>query len=69
MKGFKTLEQKYGIKVAHDDFVLRNGKLIEIFKIFSADGCPWENGLTKSGVKEECERWRNQLISIKEKRI
>ena len=65
MKGFKTLEQKYGIMVAHDDFVLRNGKLIETFKLFSADGCPWENGLTRNGVRKECEEWGNQLIEIK----
>ena len=70
MYGFKTLEKKYGIKVMEDYFRIEhytNGKqkIIPLFKIYSADGCPWENGLTRKQVKEECEQWSDELIKIK----
>lgn len=66
MKGFLTLEKRYGITVETDGSLIRNGKLVETFKIFAADGCPWENGLTRKGVKAECEIWGKDLLKIKD---
>lgn len=67
MKGFIRLEKKYGIKVVEDEIYNPfTGRTLKRFKIYSADGCPWENGLTKEGVKKECEIWGKALLEIKE---
>lgn len=68
MNGFKTLGKKYGVTVISEGFHWNDflGKRIETFKIYSADGCPWEEGLSRKGVKIECERWAKQLLTIKE---
>jgi hypothetical protein len=34
--------------------------------MYSADGCPWENGLTLKGLREECKRWEKELLEIKQ---
>lgn len=67
MNGFKTLEKKYGITVVSEGFHWNDfvGKRIETFKMYSADGCPWEKGMTRKAVKAECEKWASQLLSIK----
>lgn len=70
MYGFKGLEKKYGIKVRVDGIRIEgyaNGtqKTFPLFKIYSADGCPWENGLKRKQVKEECEKWSEELLKIK----
>ena len=59
MYGFKTLERKYGIKVVSEGEYYNplTGKSKETFKIFTADGCCWEKGLSRKGVKRECEQW------------
>lgn len=68
MKGFIRLEKKYGIKVVEDEIYNPfKGKYLKRYKIYSADGCPWENGLTKDGVKKECEEWSRELLDIKMK--
>ena len=67
MNGFKGLEKKYGIKVEEDGvYFTAIGEASPRYKIFSADGCQWENGLTRHGVKLECETYAKQLLSIKE---
>ena len=69
MRGFVRLEKKYGIKVVEDRiYNPLTGRTRMRYKMYSADGCPWENGLTKEGVKKECEQWAEQLIAVKEKR-
>lgn len=66
MEGFVRLEKKYGIKVVRDEIYNPfTGKTKMRYKMFSADGCPWQNGLTKEGVKNECEKWSNALLEIK----
>lgn len=66
MKGFIRLEKKYGIKVVEDEIYNPfTGRTLKRFKIYSADGCPWENGLTREGVKKECEMWGERLLKIK----
>lgn len=61
------LEKKYGIKIADDSYINPfNGKIVKGYKMFSADGCPWENGLrTLKAVEKECKLWADQLIEIK----
>lgn len=65
--GFKAIETRYGVTVVsegyHYDFL--RGKSIETFKFYSADGCCWEKGLSRRGVKAECERWAKELMSIR----
>lgn len=65
--GFRTLEKKYGIKVVEDykKYNDTNNSYVQLYKMYSADGCPWENGLTRSGVKAECEVWGDALLEIK----
>ena len=65
--GFKGLEAKYGVKVMSEGYHYNEltGKSAETFKMFSADGCCWEKGLSRAGVKKECEEWSAQLLGIK----
>lgn len=60
----KQLEEKYGVRIERDDLFLRG--LYE-YRIYSADGCPWENGLrTLKAVERECKTWEKKLLQIKE---
>ena len=66
MRGFITLEKKYGIRIAAD--ICCNpltGETKTLYQIYTADGCPWENGLTKEGVKAECEKYSAAFLRIK----
>ena len=64
--GFKTLEAKYGVKVVSEGhYFTLDGRSVETFKMFTADGCCWEKGLSRAGVKKECEEWSAQLLDIK----
>ena len=67
---FKTLEKKYGVKVMSEGhhYNPKVGKMIETFKMYSADGCCWEKGISRKGVKLECEAWGKQLLEIKKDR-
>ena len=66
MKGFVRLEKKYGIKILDDEiYNPLTGKTLKRYKMYSADGCPWQNGLTKEGIKKECEIYADRLIKIK----
>ena len=68
MKGFIRLEKKYGIRVVEDEIYNPfTGKSKMRYKMYSADGCLWENGLTKNGVKDECKQWSKALLDIKDK--
>ena len=65
---FQSLEKKYGIRIVSDGNIYNpyTGKSIERYKIFSADGCRWENGLSYKGVIAECKQWSQELLQIKE---
>ena len=67
--GFKTIEKKYGVKVVSEGYhySMAQGKSIETFKMYSADGCCWDKGLSRKGVKKECEEWADGLLEIKRK--
>lgn len=66
MYGFKGLEKKYGVTVVEEQWwnPLTN-KMVKTYSLYSADGCHWEKGLTRKGVKAECEQWAEQLLGIK----
>ena len=64
MTTIERLEKKYGIKVRKDFFSWESNK--QLYKMYSADGCPWENGLTLKGLGEECKRWGKELLEIKQ---
>lgn len=67
IKGFKTLCQKYGIIIVSEGYHYNpcKGKSIETFRLYSADGCCWEKGLSRKDVKAECEEWAESLLKIK----
>lgn len=69
MTGFKTLEKKYGIHVVSEGswYNELTGRFKETFRIHTADGCCWEKGLSRKGVKIECETWSKELLAIKER--
>lgn len=64
MTTIERLEKKYGIKVRKDFFSWESNK--QLYKMYSADGCSWENGLTLKGLREECRRWEKELLEIKQ---
>lgn len=65
----RQLEKKYGIRIADDSYYSMTGKFVKAYKIYSADGCPWEKGLrTIKAVEQECKQWEKQLLAIKAKK-
>ena len=66
-RGFKTLEKKYGVKVVSEGYhySIYRGKMVETFKMYSADGCCWEKGMSRGRVKAECEEWARHLFEVK----
>lgn len=61
MRRTTTLEKEYGVKIVKD---WKNGTK-QFYKMYTADGCLWENGLTLKGLNEECEKCGDKLKSIK----
>ena len=62
------LEKKYGIRIVEEvcwrSSLKRN---VKSYKMYSADGCPWENGLSSiKAVERECKEWESHLLKIKE---
>jgi len=66
MKGIRYLEEKYGITVTNDSFTNPlTGKYQKRYKIYTADGCLWENGLTYRGLQQEIKASTNIFLQIK----
>ena len=66
MTGFKMIEKTYGVKIVDDSFYNpKNGRFVRCYAMYSADGCRWENGLSREGVHREIERWGKDLLEIK----
>ena len=56
----KQLEEKYGVRIEKEDYFLN------LYKMYSADGCPWEKGLkTIKDCEKECRQWSKELLLIK----
>lgn len=69
MRGFKTLENKYGVSVVEEGEFYHPLKRywIKTYKIVAADGCVWEKGLHgRDAVKREILAWGDHLLKIKE---
>lgn len=64
----KRLEEKYGVRIMSEDYWHPlKGKFIKSYKMYSADGCPWEKGLpTIKACENECKEWEEELLTIKE---
>ena len=62
----ERLLNKYGVIVRDDSYwnPLKQ-RYVKRYKMFSADGCPWDNGLTLRQCERECERYAEVLIKIK----
>lgn len=68
MKGFVTIEKKYGIHVVEDRiYNPLTGRTKMCYRIYTADGCHWENGLTREGVKEEVAKWGDAMMEIRDR--
>ncbi len=64
----ERMEQKYGIAIRDDSFydplTMRE---LKRYKIYTADGCLWENGLTFRGLQAECRQHGAAFQKIAEK--
>lgn len=60
------LEKKYHVIIADDSWYDPiKGKIRKVYKIYSADGCPWENGLRNlAAVEKELKEWSEELRAI-----
>ena len=66
MTTIERLSKKYGIKVRDDSFSdPLTRRYQKRYRMYSADGCSWEKGLTLKGLQEECKTWEKQLLEIK----
>lgn len=66
MRRIRYLEGKYGITVTNDSFTNPlTGKYQKQYKIYTADGCLWENGLTYRGLQQEIKASANIFLQIK----
>lgn len=66
MARIKSYENKYGITVTNDSFTNPlTGKYQKRYKIYTADGCLWENGLTYRGLQQEIKASANIFLQIK----
>jgi len=66
MRGIRYLEEKYGITVTNDSFTNPlTGKYQKRYKIYTADGCLWENGLTYRGLQQEIKASGDIFLQIK----
>lgn len=66
----KSLEKRYGITIADDSYLDPiSGKKKRMYKMYTADGCLWENGLKDlTAVNAECIKWQESILSIKDKK-
>lgn len=62
------LEKKYGITIVSEDYWNPlSGRYQKSYKYYSADGCPFSNGLGNLHyVEDDCKRWEDALLHIKE---
>lgn len=58
----KRLEKAYGINIELDFY-----NKVKYYKIYTADGCMWENGLTYQQLLKEIKENRENFLKIKNK--
>ena len=61
------LEKRYGIRIVDDSYYNPyTHRWCKQYKFYTADGCPWENGLrTLAHVERECKKWEREILAIK----
>lgn len=58
------IEERWGVRIVLD---FKKGNT-NYYKIYTADGCPWENGLRSMiGVEAECRKYTEQILEIKQR--
>lgn len=63
----EKMEQKFGIRIRDDSFWDPvKQRFLKRYKIYTADGCPWENGLSFRGLQAECRKYGNTFSKIAE---
>lgn len=61
----ENLKKKYHIHIVDDSFWHpMYGKYIKRYKIYTADGCPWENGLSYKSLLAECKKYGDTFLAI-----
>ncbi len=66
----KRLEEKYLIHVTDDSFYNPlTRKVCKRYRIYTADGCQWENGLTFKGLQAECKKYGETFKTIASKSL
>ena len=65
MRMIKKMEEKYMIRIRDDSFYHPlTGKYHKLYKIYTADGCLWENGLSFRGLQKECREYGDKFKEI-----
>ena len=65
MTMIERMEQKYGIRIRDDSFWNPlTGKYCKQYKIYTADGCLWENGLSFRSLQIECKMYGDKFQRI-----
>lgn len=60
------IEKKWGVTIIDDSYFDGFDRYVKAYRMYSADGCSWENGLrTIKAVEEECRKWSDALLGIK----
>ena len=68
MKMVERMEKKYGISIRDDSFINPlTGNEYKRYKIYTADGCLWENGLSFRGLQAECRQYGDKFKEIERK--
>ena len=63
---FQKMEEKYRIHVEDDSFYdPLTGRLYKRYRIYTADGCQWENGLSFRGLQAECKKYGDTFKKIR----
>lgn len=70
MKMIEQMEKKYDIRIRDDSFWHPlDHKYYKRYKIYTADGCLWENGLSFRGLQAECRENGDKFKKISEKYV
>ena len=61
----QKMEEKYQIHIEDDSFCNPlTGRFYKRYRIYTADGCQWENGLTFRGLQAECKKFSDTFKKI-----
>lgn len=64
----KKMEEKYHIHIVDDSFYSPlSGKFHKRYRIYTADGCQWTNGLTFRSLQSECKEYGDTFKRIASK--